>query len=188
MSLLHAAPAAGFDAPFELMGACHERMARTLALLARLGAHVAAHGCDGQARDAAGDVLRYFTLAAPLHHEDEERHVLPRLRERGQGALADRLGAEHREMEAQWAAIAPTLEAIRDGRLRDDELPGARERWDRFATLYRGHIEVEDHAAYPAALEALTGPELQTMGAEMAGRRKTPWPATPRDEAAPPST
>ena len=32
MSPLHAAPAAGFDAPFELMGACHERMARTLAL------------------------------------------------------------------------------------------------------------------------------------------------------------
>ena len=35
MSPLHAAPTAGFDAPFELMGACHERMARTLALLAR---------------------------------------------------------------------------------------------------------------------------------------------------------
>lgn len=73
--LLHASPAAGFDEPYVLMAACHERMTRTLTLLERIGAHVAAQGCNTQARDAAKDVLRYFTIAAPLHHEDEELHV-----------------------------------------------------------------------------------------------------------------
>ena len=32
-------PGAGFDAPFEMLGACHERVRRMLRLLARLQAH-----------------------------------------------------------------------------------------------------------------------------------------------------
>lgn len=172
MNLLHASPAAGFDEPFALMAACHERMARTLDLLERLGAHVATHGGDAQARDAAKDVLRYFTIAAPLHHEDEELHVLPRLHEQGNGGLADRLLADHREMEARWAAIAPDLEAILDGPMLDDKLATARERWQAFATLYRHHIDAEDHDAYPAASAATPDPEQRLMGEEMAGRRR----------------
>lgn len=172
MSLLHTAPAAGFDEPFALMAACHERMARTLTLLERIGAHVATHGCDEQARDAAKDVLRYFTIAAPLHHEDEELHVLPRLRELGNDELADRLLADHREMEARWAGIVPDLEAIRDGSMPTETLDAARERWQTFATLYRRHIDAEDHDAYPSASAATPGTVLRVMGEEMAGRRR----------------
>jgi hypothetical protein len=49
------APAAGFDEPFAMLGACHERVRRSLALLQRLVEHAAAHGADAQARDAARD-------------------------------------------------------------------------------------------------------------------------------------
>ena len=172
MSLLHAPPAAGFDEPFELMAACHERVARTLALLERLGAHVAANGCDAQARDAARDVLRYFTNAAPLHHEDEELHVLPRLREQGRGELADRLLKDHREMEARWAVIGPELEALRDGGMTLETLPAARERWADFAALYHRHIDAEEREAYPAASQALPAADLARMGRDMAARRR----------------
>ncbi|RZI95944.1 MAG: hemerythrin domain-containing protein, partial [Rubrivivax sp.] len=75
----HRAPAAGFEAPFEMLGACHERVERMLALLARLQQHVLARGWDESVASAARDVMRYFDLAAPLHHEDEERHVFPPL-------------------------------------------------------------------------------------------------------------
>ena len=71
--LLHSGPAVGFDEPFEMLEACHERVQRSLALLARLIAHVDAHGHDEKSRSAAHDVLRYFELAAPHHHEDEEQ-------------------------------------------------------------------------------------------------------------------
>jgi hemerythrin-like domain-containing protein len=172
MNLLHASPAAGFDEPFELMAACHERMERTLTLLERIGAHVATHGCDEQARDAAKDVLRYFTVAAPLHHEDEELHVLPRLREQGNGELADRLLADHREMETRWAEIVPDLEAIRDGSMPAETLAAARERWQTFAMLYRRHIDAEDHDAYPAASAATPGTVMRVMGEDMAARRR----------------
>ncbi|RYF75253.1 MAG: hemerythrin domain-containing protein, partial [Comamonadaceae bacterium] len=71
------APGVGFEQPFAMLEACHERVQRTLALLGRLRGHVQAHGADEPARQAARDVLRYFDIAAPLHHEDEELHVFP---------------------------------------------------------------------------------------------------------------
>lgn len=43
---------------------------------------------------------RVVLHAGPAHHEDEERHVLPRLRATGAQALADRLAADHAEMTA----------------------------------------------------------------------------------------
>lgn len=73
----HRAPGAGYEAPFEMLDACHERVERMLRLLHRLRAHLQASGWDAQAAEAAHDVLRYFNEAAPRHHEDEERHVFP---------------------------------------------------------------------------------------------------------------
>ncbi|MEZ0309011.1 MAG: hemerythrin domain-containing protein, partial [Ramlibacter sp.] len=71
------APAPTFEQPFDMLEACHERVHRSLDLLARLRAHVVTHGADDQARQAAIDVLRYFDVAAPAHHLDEELHVFP---------------------------------------------------------------------------------------------------------------
>ncbi len=79
LSSLTAAPAAGFEQPFEMLEACHERVQRMLALLGRLREHLASHGADEQARQAARDVMRYFDQAAPEHHRDEELHVFPPL-------------------------------------------------------------------------------------------------------------
>ena len=73
----HRAPGAGYEAPFEMLDACHERVERMLRLLNKLRAHLQASGWDAQAAEAARDVLRYFNEAAPRHHEDEERHVFP---------------------------------------------------------------------------------------------------------------
>ena len=56
--VLHASPAVGFDEPFEMLTACHDRVRRGLDLLQRLHAHVLQHGVDDRARDAATDVLR----------------------------------------------------------------------------------------------------------------------------------
>ena len=74
-------PGAGFDQPFEMLDACHDRVRRSLDLLRRLRDYLRGHGhgCDDSARQAARDVLRYFDIAAPLHHEDEELHVFPPL-------------------------------------------------------------------------------------------------------------
>lgn len=181
--LLHAGPSAGFDQPFEMLAACHARMERSLDLLERLGRHLHDKGCDAQARSAAADVLRYFDIAAPLHHQDEELHVLPQLRAQGQAGLAARLRADHQVMEHDWARLRPDLLAVADGRLDGRTLAAAVARWTQFAALYRRHLAAEEAQVFPAASAALTPAQQQAMGAEMAARRGAPagpTPPTPR--------
>lgn len=168
---LHAAPSAGFEAPFELLLACHERVRRSLRLLLRLGAHLAEGGDPAQARDAAADVRRYFEVAAPLHHEDEARHLFPLLQAQGAAALAQRLAAEHERMDAAWPAVRADLDALVDERFDAAGLPAARGRWAAFAALYDGHIAAEEGEAYPFCRARLDAAALAAIGAEMAGRR-----------------
>jgi hemerythrin-like domain-containing protein len=169
---LHPTPNAGFDEPFEMLLACHERVERMLGLLERLAAHLAKAGADEQARQAATDVLRYFDLAGPAHHEDEERHVFPALRalaEPSLDTLVDRLQREHVAMAQSWAGLRLSLRVVAGG-----ELPAPRLDWQAFATLYRDHIAAEEFAAYPAARRVLDVAAQQAMGHEMARRRVAP--------------
>ena len=176
--ILHAAPAAGFDEPFELLAACHQRVERMLALLQRLPPHLQALGADRAAAAAARDVLRYFDLAAPHHHEDEERHVLPVLQASADAALqalAVRLAADHRAMTAAWAGLRPGLAQLTDGHWPvAGAVAGAAAQfslWAAFDALYRDHLAAEEGTAYPAVSKRLAPPALTAMGDEMARRR-----------------
>ena len=167
-------PAVGFEQPFAMLEACHERVQRTLALLQRLRDHVQQQGqADDSARQAARDVLRYFDIAAPLHHEDEELHVFPPLLAGGAPevvALVRRLQHDHACMAADWAAARLPLQALAEGRQAAfSAADGAA--FDRFAARYGRHIADEESAAYPAAQGLLPADALAPMGREMAGRR-----------------
>lgn len=165
---LHAGPAVGFDQPFEMLAACHDRVRRSLGLLQRLHAHVQLHGVDSQAREAAADVLRYFDRAGPAHHEDEERHVLPRLRAAGLAPLAQRLQADHGEMARLWSLLREPLQSWTRGETAVLDAG----RVQQYATLYEAHLALEDTDAFVAARAGLDEQGLAAMGAEMAARRK----------------
>ncbi len=171
---LHPSPAAGFDEPFEMLAACHERVERMLKLLERLAAHLEQHGADPAAAQAARDVMRYFDSAGPAHHEDEERHVFPPLRaDATVGDTVRRLQADHLAMGRQWPAVRADLMAVATAlEPRDTGLPaGARERWAAYAALYRQHIEAEERLVYPAARRQFSATAQAAMGDEMARRR-----------------
>ena len=171
----HSAPGVGFEAPFEMLDACHERVERMLRLLGKIREHVAAHGADAQARDAARDVMRYFDQAGPHHHEDEERHVFPSLlaqRDPAVLAVVIRLKQDHREMAVQWARVRAALLALVE----------AGDRWagfsaddlrlfDAYDALYRRHLVDENGVVYPAARALIRGEVLQAMSADMMARR-----------------
>jgi hemerythrin-like domain-containing protein len=169
---LHAGPGASFDEPFEMLAACHQRVVRMLDLLARLARHLPAQGCDEAAREAARDVMRYFDLAGPAHHEDEERHVFPALDalpDPAVRALVARLRHEHLAMAAQWRGVRADLAGVESGAWQAD--PATAARWADFAALYRQHIAAEEAQAYPPAQALLDGPAQAAMGLEMARRR-----------------
>lgn len=167
------APAVGFDTPFEMLEACHERVERSLDLLARLCSYLHDHTCDGTARQAARDVLRYFDLAAPLHHEDEELHVFALLLARGSAAVVAQvrqLQADHTRMGERWQAARALLLALAEGRqtafsAADEAVLAG------FAAGYSAHIRTEEDVVYPAARVLLGPQEMQRMGQEMRRRR-----------------
>ena len=172
----HSAPAAGFESPFEMLGTCHDRVERMLALQKKLQLHLLSKGCDEPARQAARDVMRYFDLAAPLHHQDEELHVFPPLLAGPDAALrelAQRLMHDHRQMEARWVDARCTLQAIADS-LDADCLtltPDQAAALDQFAALYRQHLDDENGIAYPAAEASLPPAALAARSADTMQRR-----------------
>lgn len=167
------APAVGFDTPFEMLEACHERVQRTLALQGRLCEHLQAKGCDDAAQSAARDVLRYFDIAAPLHHEDEERHVFPALHgcpDPQVRAAVRRLQDEHLAMGERWALARTALLALADGRI--TAFSGAQEAaLTAFSAGYAEHIDIEETLVYPAARAAMDSAALQAMALDMKRRR-----------------
>lgn len=166
-------PGVGFEQPFAMLEACHERVLRTLGLLGRLRDHVRSSGVDDNARQAARDVLRYFDIAAPLHHQDEELHVFPLLLAQGAPDVrvsVQQLQQDHVQMTTDWAAARQGLLAMVDGTVTaisaDDEAA-----FNRFSQRYDAHIAAEEGLAYPAAMALLAPAALADMGREMAARR-----------------
>ena len=168
-----ASPGVGFEQPFEMLEACHERVQRSLALLQRLVDHVDRNGHDADSRSAARDVLRYFDIAAPLHHEDEELHVFPPLLERGGAdtvAAVRQLQQDHEAMSANWQAARALLQALAEGSQDSFSAPDEA-LLARFAGVYAEHIRLEEDLVYPAARALLAPEAAQAMGAEMRRRR-----------------
>ena len=168
-------PGAGFDQPFEMLEACHDRVRRSLDLLRRLRDYLRGHGhgCDDSARQAARDVLRYFDIAAPLHHEDEELHVFPPLLAGGDAQVMElvrRLQRDHVAMAERWAAARGALHALAEGGI-DRFTPQHEAQLDAFAASYQDHLRHEDLTIYPAARAVLDQEKERAMGAEMAQRR-----------------
>jgi len=172
----HRAPAAGYEAPFQMLSACHERVQRTLTLLQRLHQHVAQHGGDEQAVQAARDVLRYFEQAAPQHHLDEERHVFPRVLALGDATLTQvvhRLQRDHLEMESTWSRVRAELQQLMDQGplLSASWVNDTQALFQHFVSLYERHIPDEEKLVFPAGERALEADALNAMAQDMMQRR-----------------
>ena len=157
-----------------MLAACHDRVRRSLTLLDKLIDHIGRHGHDAQSRSAAADVLRYFDLAAPLHHEDEELNVFPVLLAQPDAAMqavVASLRRDHQQMSALWAAVREPL-----GRWRRLDASGGIDEQTRstvasFRAIYATHLEAEEGVAFPAA-RALMDPAAQrAIGRQMQARR-----------------
>lgn len=168
MSILISSADSGDERPLELLYACHERVRRFTALAGRLAAHVADHGADGQARDAAAQILRYFELSLPNHHADEEEDVFPALRGLNDQALAGviaALKAEHSVLDALWHEVAPWLRHIAQG-----ETEPVPEVLAQFVASYAAHTEREESEVF-VAIERLPESVVDTIAQRMRARR-----------------
>ena len=168
------APAAGFEAPLELLSACHGRVENQCQTLLRLVPHLAANGPDQPAREAAQNVMRYFDTSAPHHHADEEEDLFPALLQATPEAelstvreLLAALQAQHRELERCWGELRWKLEGIWLGTLRELDTAEVA----RLVELYRLHIAREEAELLPLAARVLETAQLDGVGRAMRLRR-----------------
>jgi hemerythrin-like domain-containing protein len=132
-------------------------------------------GHDRSTRSAAADVLRYFDIAAPLHHEDEELHVFPALAGNADAPLRsaiDRLMDDHARMAALWATLRGDLLRWRDDAAAPLPDAATRRTAAAFIGLYAAHIAAEEDLVYPAARTCFDDAGLARIGAEMQARRR----------------
>ncbi len=163
------------DDPVELLLACHEKVRKFSQLAVRLRDHLAKSvppvQPDQQAREAAQSILRYFNVAAPLHHDDEEQDLFPALRALALPSLngvMNALQAEHQSLARLWQALQPWLRDIAEGRAHPAPIEV-----DEFARAYPAHAQREDEEVYPSA--RLLPPEvLARISAAMVARRTSP--------------
>lgn len=179
--LLSDAPAPSFDDPLGMLCACHGRIERQLATLARLQRHLPERGCDIDARAAARSILKYFDTAAPNHHADEEASVFPRLLTalpgRADTLIAD-LEREHGVLAANWRRLRPLLAGIAAGaraNLSPKQVAEVR-------AAYAAHIAREESELFPLAARTFGAAVLADIGREMAARRGIDRASTVRRE------
>jgi pyridoxamine 5'-phosphate oxidase len=174
--------APGFDQPIAVLKHCHDRIRKQLATMQKMPAHLARHGADEQARQAAEAVLNYFDKAAHLHHADEEENLVPMLQSVAQGEDAATLAElvpgilqDHDEMDAMWQGLHEQLTAIADGSAAT--LTAAKVA--RFAERYTSHMEREETRIAPMAKRLFSAAQMAQLGEAMQVRRGIlPAPAT----------
>ncbi|QEL56932.1 hemerythrin domain-containing protein [Chromobacterium paludis] len=169
LDTLGASAAPSFDQPLEMLLACHDKIRRFCDLLDKLPPYIEEHGVDQAARNTIDDVVRYFDVAGPAHHTDEEEELFPLIEERVPTAASrlEQLSAEHGYLHSCWNAIRDDLIALRDGGIKQISKSELQE----FARQYREHAATEEAWLFPTAASTLSAEELKQAGAHMAERR-----------------
>lgn len=161
------------DDPMALLHACHDKVRHFCDLLGRLTTHIQKEGCDEQAREAAAAIRRYFEVAAPLHHLDEDTDLYPALIQLDPG-LADaaaELSGEHALLDALWTSVRAWLIQVQTGGVPRGSPPP--DCLSHFALRYRQHADAEERMLYPHAAR-LSAATRHQLASAMVLRRRQP--------------
>lgn len=158
-----------FSDPLGLLRACHERVLQHCDTLENLAAHIGDKGIDQDAKEAAAQIHKYFSVAGKHHHQDEEQDIFPRLA-RISLKLADRvhkLKKEHEAIDAMWEPLAPLL--ARPATITDTDAFSTMAQ--QYADANRDHVRSENEELLDMAQHIFGRDELNAIGEKMAERR-----------------
>ena len=159
---------------FDLLDGCHRQIIFKLGVLAALISRLRSRGADAEAREMAKRISHFFSTTARLHHEDEERHVFPKLVAMADPGLVQdvrRLQHDHAWLEANWIELGTMLDAVGAGSAWND-LDALEHAAKIFTELSRDHVALEESCIYPEARARTHATERREMGREMAARRR----------------
>lgn len=163
----------GFDQPLQLLSDCHRRIERFLHMLEIVAEEAPEGWLPTQYETGLRAALDYFRDAAPLHTEDEERSLFPRIVQfQKASATLKRLEREHKQAD-QLHAVVEKLghEWLTKGCLSAESRELFALSIVQLRTLYQEHIQIEDGELFPMADHLLDARALKDIGEEMALRR-----------------
>lgn len=149
--------AAGDDAPITNFSNCHVGILKKLHILGELPALLEP---AARARKIAEEALEFFREAVFEHHSEEERDLFPAVIASAQPgnelehvkAVTKRLTLEHRDIEARWKRMEPSLKKVAKGQ--DCTLDG--EEVKRLVTDYAAHASFEEAEFLPLSQTILS--------------------------------
>ncbi len=156
----------------DLLLECHDRIRSFLALALRIPGARAED--PAMVAEAAGRVRRYFVEALPLHAQDEEESILPRLRGRDPAvdAALDLMAREHAEHERPLGALVAACERVALEPGRHAELaPAIAAATAELERHFSGHLRREEEIIFPALRRLLDARADAEIGREIRARR-----------------
>lgn len=157
-----------FAEPIEMLYACYGKVRRFCSRIELLPEYLAQHGCSETVLQAVDQISRYFNVAAPLHHQDEEDDFFPLLLQycpQAQESIHELL-KQHESLHENWAAVAQEF-----ARLQADHNYGVDKAvLQRFCAAYEAHLALEEPLFEMG--KQIQPQVLAAIGGNMAARRK----------------
>jgi len=156
------------DAPLDLLMACHERIRR---YLGGVDALIAVNDpLDPRCPPTAAACARYFREGLPLHGQDEDLSLTPRLLAHGVDASVREALHQMREEHVAMDGGLPEVLALLDAAARGEAAALVEpQRW--LSELLLSHIAAEEAAIFPA-IALLPPDELAAITREIRARRR----------------
>jgi hemerythrin-like domain-containing protein len=159
----------------DLLLGCHQRIRHFTDVALRLAQNPGAPAEDRA--QAARAVLRYFTVALPLHEADENDSVYPRLQQAlTEGPLAEANEAmveQHRGINAALSQLIPLWRTVESDPAQQPALKSLLAATTHLQRLWDVHLKLEEEQVIPAMREYLAEGTLGEIRAEMRNRRET---------------
>jgi iron-sulfur cluster repair protein YtfE (RIC family) len=152
---------------------CHERIRSFSALARRLAE--AEGAAPAEVKEAAHSIRRYFSEALPLHVQDEEQTLVPRLRgkESALDAALDEMCGEHTAHEPSLSSLLQLCERLEN---EPGALPAVRQELTQIAEAlereFHAHLDNEERQILPAVTRLLSLEEQALMIDELRARRR----------------
>lgn len=160
---------ASWEQPIDMLYACHNRVKSFCRQLSILPEYLAKNGVNQAVKNDVQQILTYFNLAAPLHHDDEEKDFFPALLKYAPQAQKniDELEQQHVVLHSNWDNLSEKLALLLKGEIEqiDSELI------QQFIAGYDVHIALEE-PLFELGKQYIPQTELDAMGKIMAARRK----------------
>lgn len=160
---------ASWDDPVAMLYACHGKVKMFCRQLCILPSYLEKNGNIQAVKKDVQQILNYFNLAAPLHHDDEEKDFFPALLNYCPQAQAnvERLKLQHETLHQNWAALSAQLEAL----LNEEITHISPDLLENFIAGYDNHIAIEE-PLFELGKQYIPQAELAAMGEVMRERRR----------------